>query len=36
VRDTPGTTLRLHARFHVLGARDAAAMCLLAGLLPGV
>lgn len=35
VRDTPGTTLRLHARFHVLGARDAAAMDLLAGLLPG-
>jgi myo-inositol-1(or 4)-monophosphatase len=34
-RDTPDTSLRLDARFHVLGARDAATLELLAGLLPG-
>lgn len=34
VDDLPGTTLRLDARFHVLGARDPGTMDLLAGLLP--
>lgn len=33
--DLPGMTLRLDARFHVVGARDAEAMALLQGLLPG-
>jgi myo-inositol-1(or 4)-monophosphatase len=32
--DLPGMTLRLDARFHVLGARDDATMRLLEGLLP--
>ncbi|MGE3234954.1 MAG: inositol monophosphatase [Thermoleophilia bacterium] len=32
--DLPGTTLRLDARFHVLGARDPGTLALLAGLLP--
>ena len=32
--DLPGMTLRLDARFHVLGARDADTMRLLEGLLP--
>jgi myo-inositol-1(or 4)-monophosphatase len=32
--DTPGMTLRLDARFHVVGARDAATLELLAGLIP--
>lgn len=33
--DLPGMTLRLDARFHVVGARDAGTIALLQGLLPG-
>lgn len=32
--DLPGTSLRMDARFHVLGAREPGTLALLAGLLP--